>query len=308
MTTPQNEPQILNAIEAIADQRRIPAATYRLQFRANFTFEDARALLPYLDDLGISDLYASPIFLPRAGSTHGYDVADPTRLNSDLGSEADFDALTLALHKRAMGFLLDIVPNHMGVNDPRNSWWLDVLENGPSSEYAPFFDIDWHPTKQEMENKVLLPTLGDQYGVVLERGELQIIYAAGSFYLTYYDITLPISPRTYILILRLALEGIVVAVESQPPASASDAGITPASPPDPARLELESIITALGYLPTRTESDPERLAERTREKEIIKRRLHTLYSESQLVQSSLDAAVKSINGQPGKPHSFDRSG
>src|SRR5690606_20889854 len=126
--------------------------------------------------LGINDVYGSPIFLPRAGSTHGYDVADPTQLNSDLGSEADFDKLSQALHARNMGFLLDVVPNHMGINDPRNVWWLDVLENGPSSAYAAFFDIQWDPVYQELENKVLLPILGDQYGLVLERGELKLHY------------------------------------------------------------------------------------------------------------------------------------
>jgi (1->4)-alpha-D-glucan 1-alpha-D-glucosylmutase len=311
--------QITGVIQEIAAQRRIPAATYRLQFHAGFTFNDARALLPYLDDLGISDLYASPIFQPRAGSTHGYDVADPTRLNSDLGSEADFDALTLALQKRQMGFLLDIVPNHMGVNDPRNTWWFDVLENGPSSEYAAFFDIEWHPTKLELENKVLLPILGDQYGVVLERGELRLNYEAGSFYLHYYETTLPISPRTYILLLRLVLEGMVGEAEmageaqSQPQAQSQSQAqsilnaptYSADSAPDPARLELESIITALGYLPERTENDPERLAERVREKEIIKRRLDTLVKENQAVRAALDAVVQSANGQPGKPESFN---
>lgn len=312
---PEFHTEIRNAIDTVVAQRRIPAATYRLQFNADFTFADARAILGYLDDLGISDLYASPIFLPRAGSTHGYDVADPTKLNPALGSEADFDALSQALHKRAMGLVLDIVPNHMGINDARNEWWVDVLENGPSSEYASFFDIQWHPIKQEMENQVLLPILGDQYGIVLERGELQLHYDAGSFSLRYYEHSFPISPRSYIPILRLALDTLQQSLADQEQSNANDLlpplysgtnGLSGDSlVPDPAQLELESIITALGYLPARTESDPLRLAERVREKEIIKRRLDALHGESAAFRDALQTAITHMNGEVGKPHSFD---
>ena len=300
--------RVLQAIEEIMAQRRIPRATYRLQFNAGFTFEDARSLVTYLDDLGISDIYASPIFLPRMGSTHGYDVADPTRLNSDLGSEDDFDALTRTLQRRNIGLVLDIVPNHMGVNDPRNQWWLDVLENGPSSEYAEFFDIQWHPMKAEMANKVLLPILGDQYGVVLERGELRLYYDTGSFYLTYYETTLPLAPRSYTHILRLALElmaeqnGIMKAETD--PLLPNDV-VVAAAPLDPAQMEIESILTALSYLPARSEDDPTRLAERNREKEIVKRRLVSLHQESEAFRTALEQAIVQINGQPGKPESFD---
>ncbi len=302
MTTPKIIQQIDSALQEIVTHRHIPTATYRLQFNAGFTFNDAKALLGYLDDLGISDLYGSPIFLPRKGSTHGYDVADPTRLNSDLGSDDDFDALSSALHKRNMGFLLDVVPNHMGVNDSRNGWWLDVLENGQSSEYAAYFDIQWHPIKQEIEGKVLLPTLGDQYGVVLERGELQLTYEDGNFYLNYYDIQLPLSPRSYISILRLALEGIVRDNKNEAEIVNNSPSDSPSNLP---RLELESILTALNYLPPRSETDPQKLAERAREKIVIKRRLHTLYGESKEVRTSLDATIKVINGKVGKPESFD---
>ena len=313
MTDQTNNSPILRAIQQVADERHIPIATYRLQFNADFTFHDAKQLLGYLDDLGINDVYASPIFLPRAGSTHGYDVADPTRFNSDLGSDEDFDALVTALHKRDMGLVLDIVPNHMGINDARNGWWLDVLENGPSSEYASFFDIQWHPIKQEMANKVLLPILGDQYGVILERGELRLNYAAGSFYLAYWETTLPLSPRSYINILRHALtympELLATDSEISSDSTPSDVGTPLPASSAPSmnlpRMELESIITALSYLPARTESDPARLAERVREKEIAKRRLDGLYGESEEVRRALDAAVKDFNGTVGKPASFD---
>lgn len=319
MSEPIDSSQILKTIQKVADERHIPAATYRLQFNADFTFSDAQKLIPYLDDLGVNDVYASPIFLPRAGSTHGYDVADPTRFNSDLGSEEDFDALAAALHKRGMGLVLDIVPNHMGVNDARNGWWLDVLENGPSSQYAAYFDIQWQPIKHEMANKVLLPILGDQYGVILERGELRLNYAAGSFYITYWETMLPLSPRSYISILRHALEQMPEVVEGGESEKGA-AEVEPSSDDDIplpsssmltaptvnlARMELESIITALSYLPARTERDPERMAERVREKEIAKRRLDVLHTESAEFRHALEAAVAAFNGTVGDSASFD---
>ena len=124
---------------------RIPRATYRLQFTEDFTFSDAAYLVPYLAELGISDLYASPYLKARPGSMHGYDVVDPTSLNPELGGEKEHGRLVETLDEHGMGQLLDIVPNHMGVASD-NAWWSDVLEHGPASEYAPFFDIDWCPS------------------------------------------------------------------------------------------------------------------------------------------------------------------
>ncbi|MFH1650513.1 MAG: alpha-amylase family glycosyl hydrolase, partial [Chloroflexota bacterium] len=134
---------------------RIPGATYRLQLQPRFTFADAGALLPYLQKLGITDLYASPVFRARAGSSHGYDVTDPRRLNPELGGETQFRALADRLRALGMGLLLDIVPNHLAAST-ENPWWSDVLENGTASPYAPFFDIDWEAGK----GKVVLPVLG----------------------------------------------------------------------------------------------------------------------------------------------------
>ena len=145
----------------------VPVATYRLQFSASFTFDDAARAVDYLDALGISHGYASSYLAAVPGSTHGYDVADPTRLNPEIGDEASYARWIDALRARGMGHILDLVPNHMGIAQSANPWWQDVLENGPSSRYAPAFDIDWHPLKQELENKVLLPILGDSYGAVL---------------------------------------------------------------------------------------------------------------------------------------------
>jgi (1->4)-alpha-D-glucan 1-alpha-D-glucosylmutase len=290
-------------LNAIAAQCRIPSATYRLQFHGGFTFKDARALVDYLDALGISDLYASPLFLPRAGSTHGYDVSDPTQLNSDLGGEEDFNALSGTLQKREMGLVLDIVPNHMGINDPRNRWWFDVLENGPSSEYASFFDIEWHPIQQDLENQVLLPILGGQYGIILERGEIKLSYANGSFHLNYWETELPLSPGTYDLILRPTLERMRTAVMDEEPISQLEAARNVA--PSGAIVELESILTAISYLPPRTETDPTRLTERAREKEIVKRRLAVLFEESEQFREALTSTVTTINGEVGNPRSFD---
>ena len=161
--------------EAIADHlaaspRRRPVSTYRLQLHKGFTLAEARAILPYLDDLGIGDVYLSPFLAARPGSTHGYDVIDHGRINPEIGDEApSTHDSPRDLADRKMGRVLDIVPNHMGVNGP-NPYWLDVLEIGLHSPYAAFFDIDWHPVKDELEGRVLLPILEDQYGRVLENG------------------------------------------------------------------------------------------------------------------------------------------
>ena len=185
---------------------RIPVSTYRLQFNRRFTFSDATKILPYLDELGISDIYASPYFKARKGTIVGYDVVDPARLNPEIGTEAAYNRLIRELQKRKMGQILDIVPNHMYVGSEDNAWWLDVLENGPSSPYALFFDIDWDPVKRELKNKVLIPVLGEQYGTVLERQELKLIFETGAFFLYCYDRKLPILPETYVDILKHRIE------------------------------------------------------------------------------------------------------
>ena len=173
---------------------RIPTATYRLQFNRLFSFNDATAIIPYLHKLGISDIYSSPFFQSRPESDHGYDVSNHNELNAAIGSRNDFDTMVEALKERSMGQLADFVPNHMGITDPRNHWWMDVLENGPSSIFAPFFDIDWRPVNPDLENKVLLPLLEDQYGRVLEAG----------FQTGFLDIC----ARTFILVL-LSLIGLL---------------------------------------------------------------------------------------------------
>src|SRR2546423_7992784 len=185
---------------------RTPLSTYRLQFNNRFTFRDAHAIVEYLQALGISDAYASSYLAAVPGSLHGYDVADPTRLNPDIGNEEDYWAWVEALRARGMGHVLDVVPNHMGIAKSSNAWWRDVLENGPSSRYARFFDIEWHPVKDELADKVLIPILGDQYGEVLERQELKLTCRDGAFFVCYYEDALPVAPDTYEMVLAADLD------------------------------------------------------------------------------------------------------
>jgi (1->4)-alpha-D-glucan 1-alpha-D-glucosylmutase len=273
-----------------------PSATYRVQFHAGFTFRDACLLVPYLDRLGVSHLYTSPYLRARSGSTHGYDVADPNALNPELGSEADYADLVAALERHGMGQLVDIVPNHMGIGDPGNYRWLDVLENGPASIYARFFDINWTPLKAPVQDheRIVVPTLGDQYGKVLENGELGVGYdrPAGSFFVAYYEHRFPIAPDTYPLLLQDCLD----VLQDELGRKHEHA------------QELASILTALRYLPPRRidSSMPEKIEERNREKEIIKRRIRTLYEASKPFRAALEATLATVNGQPGVPESFDR--
>jgi (1->4)-alpha-D-glucan 1-alpha-D-glucosylmutase len=186
-----------------------PRATYRLQLSSEFRFADLQHILPYLCELGISHVYVSPFLRARPGSTHGYDIIDHSLLNPEIGDEQALDHLCAALRALDMGMILDFVPNHIGVGHAdNNEWWLDVLEWGPSSPYAHFFDIDWESPKRELSGKVLLPFLGDHYGAVLERGELRLTFepAAGSFSVRYFDHRYPLRPRHYALLLRRALE------------------------------------------------------------------------------------------------------
>ncbi|MFP4247775.1 MAG: 4-alpha-glucanotransferase, partial [Halochromatium sp.] len=186
-------------------QAPIPRATYRLQLHKDFGFAAATELVPYLADLGISHCYFSPYLKARPGSTHGYDVVDHSQLNPELGSQADYDRLCETLAAHGMGQILDLVPNHVGIMGSENPRWLDVLENGPASTHADFFDIDWQPLKQELHDKVLVPVLGDHYGELLDQGELKLVFAAGAFRVEYYEHHFPIDPREYPRILAPGL-------------------------------------------------------------------------------------------------------
>ncbi|WP_306533036.1 malto-oligosyltrehalose synthase [Geobacter sp.] len=268
---------------------RIPTATYRLQFNAGFRFRDAERVVPYLHALGISDLYAAPLFKARSGCMHGYDIVDHNRLNPELGDRDDFDSLCGTLGRHGMGQVLDFVPNHMCVEGGENERWLDLLENGPSSVNADFFDVDWLPVKKELSDKVLIPVLGDQYGTVLDNGELVLSFEEGAFFIGYYEHRFPIIPKTYSPVLTHRLQELEQLL-----------------PPDhEAYRELLSIVTAITHLPFYTDRDPERVRERYREKEVIKRRLWALCCDCWPIKTHIDENVRIFNGEKGSPRSFD---
>lgn len=295
-------------MDASSARPRIPSATYRLQFNKDFTFAQATEIVPYLKALGISDCYASPFFQASPGSNHGYDIVDHNHLNSEIGTEQEFNALVEALHAHDMGLIADFVPNHMGIAEPVNTWWMDVLENGPSSLAAQCFDIDWHPLKAELENKVLLPILGDQYGRVLEKGELKLSFEGGAFFLHYYQAKLPINPRTYNLILQAAMDeiGPVSASAAAPSLADLTAAAPGAAAGEQAVSELQSVMTQLGKMPARTVTDRDQIAERAREKEVAKLRLEQLTSLHPEVAEALARAIERFQGTPGDARSFDR--
>lgn len=186
----------------------IPTATYRLQLTADFNFDAAAAIVPYLKTLGISHLYASPFMKARKGSTHGYDIVDHTQINPELGGDAAFERLSAALKQHDIGLILDFVPNHVGVHFADNPWWLDVLEWGPASPHAASFDIDWDMVPYRARGGVLLPIIGTSYGQALEAGDIELRYDAeeGSFSAWYFEHRLPIAPERYSEILRTVVK------------------------------------------------------------------------------------------------------
>ena len=268
---------------------RVPVATYRVQLTPQFTLTQLNEVVDYIDRLGITDVYCSPIFAARRGSTHGYDLSSHTALNPELGTRADFDRLSDSLRHRQMGLVLDIVPNHMGIDTSTNVWWRDVLENGSSSPFAHYFDIDWNPVKTELRDKVLLPILGDQYGVVLERGELQIEFDAGALALRYFDRRLPINPRQSPMVLGYKIDELSARL-----------GVKHGDV-----RELRSILSSLRNLPPMTSCSGEEMIDRQREKEVARERLAKLVQRAPEVAQHIAAAIRVFNGQPGDAASFD---
>ena len=285
------ESLIAKTAQALRARGRTPEATYRLQMNAAFPFRAAAGLVPYLHDLGVTDAYCSPYLQARPGSPHGYDIFDHNALNPEIGTEDDYNAFVTALQARGMGQVLDVVPNHMGIAGNSNAWWNDVLENGPSSPYAGFFDIDWYSSlKGELLEKVLLPMLGDPYGKVLESGQLALHYESGAFTVRYYDFHFPVCPGTYGQVLSHRLNELEEAL-----------GAT--SEPF---IEYQSVLTAITHLPPRSATEPARAAERHREKDVIKRRLAALTEADARVRDFVRKNVAEFNGRPGDPRSFDR--
>jgi (1->4)-alpha-D-glucan 1-alpha-D-glucosylmutase len=249
---------------------RVPRATYRLQFNAGFTFADAREIVPYLSELGISDIYASPILKARKGSGHGYDVVDASALNPELGSEDDFNALHAELQRRGLGLLLDIVPNHMAASS-ENAWWMSVLENGEHSRFLHYFDIDWTPVtiRDQTVSKVLLPILGKPYGEALESQEIQLHFDVDGFFFTYYDKRLPLAPGTYGQVLRQCVESL---------------------PREGVAIELRELVEDDAAVPN---------------SRFLKETLWRIYEQDATFRESLDDAIVRMNGQAGDAESFN---
>jgi (1->4)-alpha-D-glucan 1-alpha-D-glucosylmutase len=282
--------QLLRAPSRVIRQngaRHRLGATYRLQLHEKFDWGHAAAVVDYLYDLGVTDVYTSPIMAAAKGSSHGYDVVDHGRLNPELGGEASFERFSRSLRERRMGLLLDWVPNHMGVAVGQNRLWDDVLENGKSSLYADHFDIDWRPLRDDLADRVLLPLLGEQYARVLENGELKIVWVETGFKLSYHDLLLPLGPKSLLPLFELSLSRITLDER------------------DLERQELESLMSALRHLPSPHETKPELKRERAREKEVIGRRMVALWRGSPAVRDAFEHALAQINGTPGASSSFD---
>ncbi len=267
----------------------MPISTYRLQIHRDFSLIAALDVVPYLARLGVGDVYTSPYFTAEPGSTHGYDVCNHNEINPEVGGREAHTAFTAALAAHGLGHVVDFVPNHMGIGTNTNAWWQDVLENGPGAAAAPFFDVDWSPVKPELRGKLLLPILGDQYGQVLERGELQLAFKDGALVLIYGSHELPINPREAPRVYRAAVEPLQQTL----------------GPEHPQLHEFLSILSSLENTPPYTESQPDRVAERQREKEVARGRLARLALESPEVTRHIDAAIGLFNGVPGDAQSFD---
>jgi (1->4)-alpha-D-glucan 1-alpha-D-glucosylmutase len=267
----------------------VPVSTYRLQVHKDFPLADAAAIVPYLARLGIGTCYTAPYFTAAAGSTHGYDVCNHNEINPELGGDAAHRQFVDALKQHGLSHVVDFVPNHMGIGGGGNAWWTDVLANGPSSPAAKYFDIDWTPIKTELHAKLLLPILGDQYGQVLERGELRLEFRDGALVLRYFEHELPINPRQAPRVYRLAVEPLTAQL----------------GPENKDLHEFLSILASLENMPPYTEQDPARITDRQREKEVARARLSRLVQESAAVGRCIADAVQQVNGVPGQPESFD---
>src|SRR5262245_1752020 len=247
-----------------------PRATYRIQLRPGFGFAEAAAIASYLADLGVSHLYSSPGLQAAPGSTHGYDVIDPGRVSTDLGGDEAHAALLDALAGQGLGQMLDLVPNHMAILTPGNRWWWDVLENGPASRYADYFDVDWDPPEAKLRNTVLLPVLGDHYGRVLEAGGFTLAREGGSFTIRHEKSILPVAPP--------ALQGLLAAAAHRSRFA-----------------ELAFLADAHGRLPLSTELDRESRRRRHRDKEVLRADLARLFAAEPAAAEAVDAQVAAIN-------------
>jgi (1->4)-alpha-D-glucan 1-alpha-D-glucosylmutase len=261
---------------------RIPTATYRIQFHSEFPFTAAQSIVDYLANLGISDVYASPIFKARSGSTHGYDVVDPTQLNPELGTPEQFDALVAALQDHQMGWLQDIVPNHMAY-DSTNLYLMDILENGPDAEAFDYFDIEWNHAYESFKGRILAPLLGSFYGEALEKGEIQLRYSEAGLSAHYHTLHLPIRIESYAQFITHNLGSLTKKLGRNHP----------------------DLIKLLGILYLLKSLSETKGRERLDQISFIKGLLWELYTQNSEVQTFFDQNIVDFNGAVGNSESFD---
>lgn len=262
---------------------QLPIATYRIQFHAGFDFQAAQSIVSYLAELGISDLYASPIFTARIGSTHGYDVVNPKEINPELGGQAEFEKLVQSLQQHQLGWLQDIVPNHMAF-DSQNYMLADVMENGPDSRYRDFFDIDWNHPYGGIKGRLLAPFLGKFYGDCLESGELQIKYAQLGFSINYYSLSFPLRIESYSHVLMYDLGRLREKLGRN----------------NPNFVKLLGVLYMLKYIPSSEEG-----RERYDQILFIKRILWELWNDCPEVKQFIEENIETLNGEPGNPESYN---
>ena len=270
---------------------KAPLSTYRVQFNKDFRFLDCRDIVPYLHALGIGALYSSPRFRARRGSEHGYDVASPLRVNSELGTDEEFDDLCMKLHHYGLGLILDIVPNHMAASH-ENPWWIDVLENGPSSPYAHYFDIDWNPVISKsavlQEGKIVLPVLGDLYGNVLDRGEISLGIDETGFFLRYYERKLPLDPATWGPLLTAWIERIQRDAKKKREPKAA----------------IERIRRLVQAIPPRTSTNPEEVSRRLRDAFTAQKQAFLLFRDHFDARMAIEAVLREFSEDKLQMHAL----
>ncbi|HEX4230790.1 MAG TPA: malto-oligosyltrehalose synthase [Bryobacteraceae bacterium] len=256
---------------------RIPLATYRLQLHEGFTFDAAAEIADYLKALGVSHVYSSPYLQAAPHSMHGYDVVDYHRVNEELGGSEAHDRYSMRLGECGLGQVLDIVPNHMAISGRRNRLWWDVLENGPASRYAMYFDVDWNSPEEKLRNKTLMPILGDHYGRVLTRGEIRVKRHGGEFAVHYFDHSAPVAPESTASVIGKAAEE-----------SGSD--------------YLAFLADSLRTLPSCASDSRECMEARHRDKEVIRTLIERLCNEVPFIAEGIDKVVDSVNRNPDALH------
>lgn len=261
----------------------VPLASYRIQFSPSFTFRAAQEILPYLTELGISDIYASPIFQARPGSDHGYDVVNPGQINDELGGLEDFEALEQDLQEQAIGWIQDIVPNHMAY-DWHNMFLRDVLESGEDSDYYEFFDVNWKHSYLNIQDRLLAPFLGEFYNVCLENGEIQLRYDQDGFTINYYEHRYPLRIESYTTVFTHNLKRLRSKLKKK----------------DPNYVRLLAILYSLKSIPSKAD-----LLERRDQIDFVKDMLWELYTHSPDITQFIDDTVETFNGKPGEPSSYD---